>query len=467
MLNFMNPEMSEAKSTTPQSDASNWFSIGRFALVLAVLIVVAFPDVLSGARAFVFRDFGYFGYPLAYYHRERFWNGEIPLWNPLNNCGLPFLAQWNTMTLYPGSLFHLLLPLPWSLGVFCLLHQWWGGLGMYCLARKWTGHRLGASVAGAAFAFNAVILNSLIWPNNIAALGWMPWVVLLVEQGWRSGGRKMILAGIVAAVQMLAGAPEIILLTWLMLALLALVLFVKKGLDRLCLARRFGLVILMVAGLASAQLLPFLDLLRHSQRDEHFYESAWAMPATGWANLIVPLFRCFKTSQGVYFQWDQYWTTSYYLGVGIVALAILAVWRTRERRVGFLGGIAVLGLILALGDHGYLYGWIKKAVPQIGFMRYPIKLVVWSVFTVPLLAAYAMRFEPREDSPRGNATGKAALLVGGVLTLLIGGLVGFASLYPEAKEEWKTTAVSGRNDSGDDSARWATIYAPRLYALGV
>src|SRR2546422_6029354 len=34
-----------------------------------------------------------------------------------------FLAQWNTMVLYPGSLFYLVFPLSWSLAVFCLLHQ--------------------------------------------------------------------------------------------------------------------------------------------------------------------------------------------------------------------------------------------------------------------------------------------------------------------------------------------------------
>ena len=431
----------------PSVAADRWFSPGRFALVLAAFVVAAYPEVVLGIRTFVFRDFGYFGYPLAHYHCERFWQGEIPLWNPLSNCGLPFLAQWNTMTLYPGSLFNLLLPPSWSLGVFCLLHQWWSGLGMYCLARKWTGHRLGACVAGVAFTFNGVTLNSLIWPNNIAALGWMPWVVLLVEQGWRSGGRKLILACIVAAIQMLAGAPEIILLTWLMLALLALLMFVEAGAERLALARRFGLVIVIVAGLASAQLLPFLDLLRHSQRDEHFYESAWGMPPTGWANLFVPLFRCFPTSQGVYFQWGQYWTTSYYPGVGVVALAILAVCRTRDRRVWFLGGFALLGLVLALGDHGHLYGWLKKIVPQIGFMRYPIKLVVWTVFAVPLLSAYAIRLAQRPD--RSAATvGKGDFLLGALLTLLIGGLVWFARLYPVALEDWRTTAVSGISRAG-------------------
>ena len=72
---------------------------GRFALLLGLLIVATFPGVLLGGTTFIIRDFGLFGYPLAYFHRQSFWRGELPLWNPLSHCGLPFLAQWNTLTL--------------------------------------------------------------------------------------------------------------------------------------------------------------------------------------------------------------------------------------------------------------------------------------------------------------------------------------------------------------------------------
>src|SRR6185437_11663800 len=123
-------------------------------------------------------DFAVYAYPLAYHFRESFWRGELPLWNALNDCGLPFLAQWNTMTLYPLSLFYLLLPLSWSLGVFCLLHLFFAGMGMYFLAHRWTRNRFAAAFAGAAFCFNALMLNCLMWPNNISALAWLPWLVL-------------------------------------------------------------------------------------------------------------------------------------------------------------------------------------------------------------------------------------------------------------------------------------------------
>src|ERR1051326_2906286 len=171
----------------PGGPGEDWLSAGRFAGILAVCIFATCPEVVLGLRTFFFRDSGYFGYPLAFHHRESFWRGEIPLWNPLSNCGVPFLAQWNTLVLYPGSLFYLFLPLTWSAPVFCLAHQFLAGLGMYFLAARWTGNRLAAGLAGMVFAFNGLSLNSLMWPNNIAALGWMPWVVLAAGRAWQEG----------------------------------------------------------------------------------------------------------------------------------------------------------------------------------------------------------------------------------------------------------------------------------------
>src|SRR5258708_7541759 len=123
-------------------DPNDWSTPLRFAALLGVLIVASFPQVVAGLETFCYGDFGQFSYPLAFYHRESFWRGEMPLWDPINNCGVPFLAQWNTLTLYPLSLAYLLFPLSWSLGTFCLGHLFLAGVGLYFLAYRWTNHRL-------------------------------------------------------------------------------------------------------------------------------------------------------------------------------------------------------------------------------------------------------------------------------------------------------------------------------------
>src|SRR5438477_12804819 len=184
------------------------FTVTRFAVGLAVLVAVAFTDVVFGWRSFFTRDFANFGYPLAYHVQQSYCSGEIPLWNPYNLAGLPFLAQWNTLALYPPSLIYVLLPLPWSLNFFNLAHLYFGGLGMFCLARRWMNHGAAASVAGVGYAFSGLLVSALMWPNNIAALGWLPWALLLGERAAGEGGRRSVPAALVMALQLLAGAPE-------------------------------------------------------------------------------------------------------------------------------------------------------------------------------------------------------------------------------------------------------------------
>jgi Bacterial membrane protein YfhO len=423
--------------------ADEWFTPGRFAALLGMLIIACFPQVVFGLETFYFRDYQLFGYPLAFYHRESFWRGEIPLWNPYNDCGLPFLAQWNTLTLYPLSLFYLALPLPWSLGVFCLGHLFIAGMGMYFLAHRWTGNRLAAAVAGTAFAFNGLTWHALMWPNDIAALGWMPWVVLAMERGWQLGGRALAVAGLAGAIQMLAGAPEVILLTWVFVGGLWLMYFVTGGVSRLNLMIRAGVAGVLVAGLAAAQLLPFFELLSRSHRDTSYGDSAWAMPASGLANYLVPLLHCIPAHRGVYMQLGQYWTSSYYVGVGTVALALLAVWRVRRRRVWLLAGLILFSLLMALGDHGLLYPVLKKLAPQIGFMRFPIKFVVLATFAIPLLAAHGvawLRTLPAEElTPEWRRLWRLALaLIGLILVIVL-----LARIFPEANDDVKMTTLNG------------------------
>ena len=156
-----------------------------FALLLATFIVAWFPEVAFGTRSFVFRDFGMYGYPVAHYFRESFWRGEVPLWNPYSNCGVPFLSQWSTLVCYPGSLFYLLLPLPWSLNAFCLVHLFLGGMGMYFFARRLTNNNTAGAIAGLAYSFNGLTLSCLIWPHYMVCLGWLPWVFLSVDRALR------------------------------------------------------------------------------------------------------------------------------------------------------------------------------------------------------------------------------------------------------------------------------------------
>ncbi len=421
----------------PVTSEDHWLGWRPFAGLLALLVLVSWPQVWLGWQTFEYRDFGIFSYPLAHYLRASFWQGQVPLWNPLSNCGAPFLAQWNTQVLYPPALFYLVLPLSWSLGVFCLLHLFWGGLGMYLLAQAWVSDRRAAAFAGIAFAFNGVMLSSLVWPATIAGLAWMPWVVWLAQRAGRNGGRTIIVAALAGAMQMLSGAAEPVLLTWVLVAGLGGLDLLRGKVARYKIIFRLGAVVALISGLSAAQLLPFLDLLDYSRRQQEISAATWPMPVSGWANYFVPLFHC-HSFQGVFMQTTQSWINSYYVGAATLVLALLALGQ-RSARVGLLAALMLVCGVLAVGEATPLYGWLARQAGVIGMVRFPVKFLILPSLLLPLLAAVALG----EKNFRAPQTERTLWLLGGAALALILGITGWLWHTEPPGDDLKVTLFNG------------------------
>jgi hypothetical protein len=430
-------------SDLPAKRETDVFTPGRFALLLAALVFAAYPQVVLGLQTFVIRDFGFFVHPLAFFQRECFWRGELPFWNPYLYCGAPFLAQWNTMPLYPPALVYVLLPLTWGLGMFCLLHVWWAGLGMFFLTRRWTGNNFAAAFAGTMFAFNGFTLNLIMWPSHLATFAWMPWVVFAVEGAWQNGGRKIFLAGIVGAMQMLAGGPEIILFTWVVLLALWVQQFLRGETRRFAMTWRCVPVVLLVLVLAAIQLLPFLDLVAHSQRNLNYHDTRWSLPGRGWVNFLVPMAFGNTWDMGVFYQYGQEWTSSIYLGIGGLWLAVLAFAGGRTPRIRLLCALAAVAFVFAMGENGFVLPALQKVIPQLHLITHSIKYIAIVIFIAPLLAALALA--RRESVHRLElANTRSQLFISGfVLFLTFGGILVWAGRFPLPHDDVPRTMFNG------------------------
>lgn len=367
-----------------------WCTPARFALLIGLLLVAQFPGVVFGTSSFYHRDFGVLAWPTVWYHRDQFWRGELPLWNPLSHCGVPFLAQWGTMALYPGSLLYLLLPAPWSLNIFCLVHLWLGGVGMHRLATQQTGDLFGAAVAGTIFVFNGITMSCLSWPNYAAALGWMPWVIAFAEQASRRGTHATVLAVFVSTMQILSGAPEIILLTWLIIA--------AVGLHKLLQDRhnwratfRIGLVLGLATCASAVQLLPFFDLLQHSQRLAGSIGERWALPLHGLINTVAPLIGRVRDMQGFFVQPGQEFFASLYLGCSTIAMVAAACIGQSQPMARLLLALVFLGVWLGIGEKGGVWHLIQAVLPPLALVRYPVKALILTMAAATLLTAFVLK----------------------------------------------------------------------------
>ena len=322
----------------------------------------------------------------------------------------------------------------------------------------------------------------------------------------------MFWAVLAAAMQMLAGGPETILLTWLFLAVLACADCLQgrgrahleaalaaedrgsvsrstdvngfapqgdlnsgeqltrcgsqsRGLDgtlggavvgtRFQICFRFACMVGLVSLICAVQLLPFLQLAAHSQRDAGFGLWGWDMPFWGWANFLVPLFRTVPNAQGLCFQPDQCWTGSYYAGIGTVFLAAVAIRRVRDRRLVMLGLVVALGLALALGDRGLLYRAVRRCFPAIGLVRYPVKYVILILALSPLLAAFGLSALAGkigrgavERVPAGTQFRRFEWTCIAVIAGLIGLILLLDRLFPNADSPWGSTWKSGLSRAG-------------------
>ncbi|HTG42993.1 MAG TPA: hypothetical protein VK633_00555 [Verrucomicrobiae bacterium] len=421
------------------------FSARNIGLLLGFFLSASFFRVLFAGETFCYRDFGVLAIPTAAYHRAAVWSGAFPLWNPYSNCGVPFLAQWGTMVLYPFSLIYVLLPLPWSLNFFCVAHLWIGGMGMYYLARKWMNEEWPAAFAAVAFVFNGITQASLTWPNYTAALGLLPWVILGVMRTWERTdrtrrNRSIFCASLLSVMQLLTGVPELCLFTWLVLTVFWIERLLSRDSDRRATLTSQLLVVALTAGLFAAQLLPFLELLAHSQRTPGFAAEKWALPPWGWANLLLPRFHTFRTYEGTAFQIGQEFLSSTYLGAPLLLLSATAL-RSRLRAVWNLSLISVFSAVLALGSSGYLYPFLAQVFPPLAIARYPVKFLFILSFTIPLLSAFGLQqlfaLGPRLSSKWITRSALAA-------TILIAILVWFNYAYPfplDRLAEFKSNTV--------------------------
>ncbi|MDX1950762.1 MAG: hypothetical protein SFY81_01180 [Verrucomicrobiota bacterium] len=412
------------------------FRTRHLILLLALLLLLAFPGPMLGYHTFFYRDFGVMGYPTVDYHKNSLWSGELPLWNPYSNCGVPFLAQWGTLVLYPGSLIYLLLPLPWSVNFFCLLHLLLAGVGMFRLARNCTRSTFASIVAALLFLFSGVTLASLQWINYTVAIGWMPWVVLTVRQAWLKGGKALSIAALVCSMQLLAGVPELVFLTALALLPFWIIDLHHKNLRIPALYRPL-LIALLVFGLTAAQMLPFLDLLSISQRNPAAATGKWALPAWGWANFLVPLFHTFNTPEGTTFQTGQEFLSSTYIGPITLTLALCTLLWARNFLTVSLALMALFGSVMALGDSGFLYSAIRELIPFIGIARFPVKFLFLSAFLLPLLAGFAVAAWKNSETPASQRN--SFIKIATFFSLVMIAILAWQHFKPFPYDRWDET----------------------------
>ena len=445
---------------------------GFFALWIAILSL----PMLAGRWLAVARwsDQYSAGYAFRTWGAEQLHRtGHVPLWNPELFGGLPFVAALHGDIFYPTSWLRLFLSMPTVMNLGFVLHYVAAGLFTYLLLRRLSVSWIGAVVGGIGYQLSGLIASyplpghdGKLFVSAMLPLAMLALVLALRERRW--SGYALLTVSVSLALL----SPHFQMTYYLLIAagLFALYLTFGEPGDRSRAARLTGLSLALGAvalgfAVAAIQVLPFVKYLPFSPRAQGFHgfegATSYAVP---WAHLPELLFKLFTGLKETYWGPNGLKLHSEYLGLPVVALAVLGAGSARRRLVLCLGGIGLLFMLISLGAGTPFYRVWWTLMPYVRATRAPGMAFYVVALVVAILAALgASRLEQKEG--RKHVT--IWLIVAGValLVALGGAFGGMALSYARVHEGETGLPMVQAAQAGQAAIRWGAASSALALAL--
>jgi hypothetical protein len=391
--------------------------------------------------------------PWLEYGAKRLHAGELPLWNPDNMLGAPFIGNDQSGIFYPANWLYFLLPSPWMLVVLAWVRLFLAAVGAYLLARQVARvSPIAAGVAALTYAFGPFMISWLFW-NLSTVVSWLPWLWWATARLFESTELRAVddpvtstvhrppstvrvrfaVLALIVALSFLAGHPESSYDMAVGTGLFALFCVVRQSIDfrkdgrsysafRIPRSAFTGLALWIgayLAGvlLAAVQIFPTIEYILQSQVFAGRTTSG-RMPATlglpyMWT-LFSPDFFGNPAHHNVWLNGPTYEESNTYSGAGTLLLAPFA-FLVRDRARRWLALFLLLVGVLAMG---IIYHWplIYDLANVFPFMRSTAtrRFLMYLPLVLGLLAAMGI------DEIRERLSQRRLLLwVGTVLAMFV------------------------------------------------
>ena len=396
-----------------------------------------FLSAIAQSRVFYIRDLSQSFWGRYLWLRRALWSGEWPLWDLYVGAGQAAVADGlHQMFLLPALVVRLMGTEVLGFDVWVALPFPLAALGAwFFLARRFSAP---ASTLGAiAYAVSGPVISTGNFPNMSWSVAFLPWVVAAADCVLdRATPRRMAALAIAVSLQALSGEPVTLLATLVVSSVYAVL---RAGASPTATARRrltgIAAVALAVAvglALSAVQLLPMAQAAAQSRRAGTVDQGFWSLHPLGLVETVAfQLFGNFYTSQSVEsLPWmpllnsgREPFFISLYLGVPLLAVAVLGLAGGRERRwLLFWVAAAAVSVTCAFGTTTPIYPFLRDHLPLLRSFRFPVKYLV--ICSLTLAAATAAGWDALH---RGGAADTSRLRRARLLAISLALVVGVAA----------------------------------------
>jgi len=294
-------------------------------------------------------------------------NGQIPLWNPYNFSGTPFLANFQNGFFYPFNLvFLLFLKLDaWTL--YILSQPFLSAIFTYLFLKELRISKISSVFGGLVFAFSSYMVVWMEYGNIGHSIIWLPFLLFLTEKliNKKSIGYSILFI-LALTLSILAGYIQTSIYLFIFSLIYMLFrLHQEKKLKPKALLHLSFLFVLPVF-ISSIQLFPTIELFLHSAREAYSIDaiSKLLIPPMHIATFFAPDF------------FGNPATRNYFLE------------GTYIERVSYIGVIPILFFILAMGKKVPKIFWfffVSCVTVLLFSFNNPISIFLYS-FKIPVLS---------------------------------------------------------------------------------
>ncbi len=396
----------------------------RTSLFFAPLLILGlFGPTLIGTERLAFRDVSHFYTPLYDYVALRTSEQWLPLWNPLDQTGIPLMGETSTAVIYPVRylLFSLPIATETALAWYVVLHLILASVTAR-FAAIWSGlSTWSANLVGIVYPLSGSLIFLYTNPPFLVGAAWMPLVLgIMLSKRLTDTRTRIAIAAPAMSMMILGGDPQTALHTMIVIGGFHMVQCCRH-LETTLTTSSVIAVPVLAAMLSAPQLAASISWSRQSDRIAKQETGTWYAPPSPnsgraesfqyslapWhvielatPNAFGSLFPIYRRISHLIVGDGRMWTPTIYMGMITIVGLMIGVADRRFCALDRWSVIALIALWLSMGHFGFMmaiqsvtnswpnvdravgspYWVLYQLIPGYDAFRYPAKWL--PVFTL-------------------------------------------------------------------------------------